>query len=98
MPKIIVERKFLHCVRGAIYPTVFLPSTEPIEVDDETAAIATKEGWARLPFTQAQRGPQSLDSGPEAPSVALPAARASTRSKSKPSGGGGSRKKKGASS
>lgn len=49
MPQIIVKRKFRMCVGTDVHPTDFLPSTDPIEVNDRVAEVSIMEGWA-VPF------------------------------------------------
>lgn len=72
------------CVGGAIYPTDFRKSDEPIEVDEETAELAIKEGWAKpVDPTPVQRGPQSHGSGMVEPSASSEPGPVLPKSKSK---------------
>ena len=82
MKQIIVKKRFLHCVKLAIYPTEFLPLGEPIEVDDETAEIAIREGWADpLATSQGEPGHPSPGSGKAKPSVSSQVGPASPKGK-----------------
>lgn len=68
MREIIVKKRFLHCVLKAIHPTEFLPSEKPISVDEETAEIAIREGWADpLATGRGEPGLQSPGSGEAKP-------------------------------
>lgn len=83
MKSIVVKKRFLHCVKLAIYPTEFLPSEKPIEVDDETAEIAIREGWADpLATGRGEPGLPSPGSGEVKPSSVSQAAPVLPKSKS----------------
>jgi hypothetical protein len=92
MPQIVIVRSFRHCVRGAIHPTSFESSEEVRDVDEDTATIAIREGWA-VPFEPAVEpsalppaGPPYLDSGPRVRSLSSVQDRASRQNRSRRSG------------
>lgn len=95
MPTIDVVKPFQHVVTGDVYGTHFDLGVQ--EVDERTAEVALKEGWA-IPFTQPEPvkekaveevGHPSPVSGPEKPLSSQHrgrprAGRRSTRSGAKP--------------
>ena len=64
--KILVSREFSYWHRG-VERRDYVPSAEPVETDEECAAVAVQEGWASLPdeVTATRHAPENKDAAPK---------------------------------